>query len=109
MDDMRQLAIGFVNGQMVAKDSEGVPWCFLLMLCKADEETRSVVWGFRSYSSAQPCSECEANKTNMPFTDLTREAQWRPTETPKPLVTYLANVQGDHPLIRSPFASRCLA
>ena len=109
LHDMVQLATGCVDGQVVARDSAGSPWCFVLMLCKGDEEVRSVVWGFASYSSSQVCSECGGNKSTLPYTDLTPEAQWRATETHKPVEPYLAKIQGNHPLIRSPFTSRFLA
>ena len=56
-------------------------WRFVLLFGKADEEVRVNTWGLPSYNAPnEVCSECLANRTTRPFTDLSAAAAWRPTQ-----------------------------
>ena len=49
----------------------------------------------------ETCSECLANRTTRPYTDLQRDAKWRPTQD-MPLVTYKARIRIPlHPLAKT--------
>jgi hypothetical protein len=83
-------------------------WKLVLLFAKADEEQRSIKWGLPSYNDAMEiCSECLANRSHRPFTDLSAAAKWRPTEQmPKEL--YLARIgfEPKHPLVTSKYFTR---
>eukprot|EP00959_Pyramimonas_sp_CCMP1952_P157854 3300826-Pyramimonas_sp.AAC.1 len=69
--DFETLGNGMVSASTELRDVHGTQWQCVLMLCKGDEEVRCVEWGFPSYSSnTEVCSECLANRTNRPYTDL---------------------------------------
>lgn len=67
---------------LMQPDNEGRgPWKFLLMFAVADEEVRCVEWGLASYNAAgECCSECRADRSSRPWTDMRRGAAWRGTE-----------------------------
>ena len=104
--DMIQLTTGVVDGSPVAEDADGVPWRFVLLFCKSDEETRCNEFGMTHYNGAQEiCSECLANRTDRPFTDLRAAAAWRESEV-QTWEMYKARVRRPlHPLLSSPFCS----
>ena len=54
-------------------------WRFLLLFSKGDLEVRAVAWGLPSYNGEEPCTECRANRSDKPFTDLSATALWRPS------------------------------
>jgi hypothetical protein len=90
--DFEALSTGIVDGIAVApiEGVEGGCWKFLLLFSKADEEVRCGEWGMVSYSAAdEVCSECTANRTTRPWTDMRRGASWRGTEIPT-LALYIA-------------------
>ena len=95
--DLRSLAEGRDIG----------PWRFILLFAKADLECRSNSWGLPHYNAArEPCSECTANRSTMPFTDLRASAAWRsaPALTP---AAYIARCRAPlHPLVSSDFSWR---
>lgn len=80
------------------------PWRFILMFAKADLENRSNAWGLPHYNSAdQPCAECLANRTTMPFTDLRASAAWRSAPALS-YAAYTARCRAPlHPLVSSVF------
>ena len=86
----------------------GTQWRFFLLFSKGDLETRSNAWGLPHYNSAQVCSECVANRTTMPFTDLTAGAAWRREENLCSTVeSFLVRCREPrHPLLTSSFAWR---
>ena len=82
---------------------------FILLFAKADEEQRCVKWGLPGYNDAhEVCADCLCNRSNRPYTDLSRSARWRGTET-MPKEAFLARIR-DHParhlLAASPFFTR---
>jgi len=82
-------------------------WFLVLLFGKADEEQRSQKWRVPHYNDvAEICSECLCNRSNRPFTDLSRTARWRPTEKiPKEL--YFARIKSPrHPLVESRYFTR---
>ena len=102
LSDFDALASGVVSGRTVAQDGR-IRFKFVLMVAKADEETRSNTFGLASYSANEPCSECLANRTNRPFTNLSDGAEWRPTED-MTVAMYKVRVIGSppvHPLASS--------
>ena len=103
LDDFRDLSRGII------RDKIGVEWSFIMLLIKADEEARVNEFGLASWSSAEPCPECRSNRSDKPYTDLSRQALWRPTEI-KDLASFKARCRiGDHPLVRSEYFTRyCL-
>ena len=80
LEDFDSLAEGVVDGEPVARSGRR-QWKFILLVCKADEEVKTLEFGMPSYSSHEVCSDCLGNDgVDLPFTDLSRGAQWRATE-----------------------------
>ena len=72
-------------------------------------ECRSVSWGLANYNSAEPCSECRANRSDLAFTDLTASAPWRHTSNMSS-AAYFARARAPvHPLLSGSFAWRFVA
>ena len=72
LSDLEALAVGGVG-------EEG--WRFLVLFAKADEQVRCDEWGLTHYNAAdEVCSECRANRTSRPWTDMRRASLWRGTE-----------------------------
>ena len=68
------------NGSIDVIDAEGTSWDFVLVFSNADAECRCNDWGLTHYSAAdEVCPECLAILSNRPYTDLSRNATWRPT------------------------------
>ena len=107
LKDWEALATGYVDGQAVARHDSGEVWSFALMFAKADEETRCNAWGLTHWQSASECcTECLANRSNRPFTDLRGGAAWRGSET-MPTEHYVARARLPlHPIMASPFFTR---
>ena len=107
LKDWEALATGFVDGQAVARHDSGEVWSFALMFAKADEETRCNAWGLTHWQSADECcTECLANRSNRPFTDLRGVAAWRGSAA-MPTEHYVARArQPLHPFMASPFFTR---
>jgi len=108
LGDFHSLASGIVGGSAVAAPEDGSePWTFVLILAKGDEDCHCNEWGLPHFSGAdEVCSECLANRSNRPFTDLRACAEWRPTEL-MPAPHYLARVRHPlHPLLASAFFTR---
>ena len=76
------LAMGLdENGEPIFIDSEGHSWGAILIFGESDLEQNTVGWGMKSYNSADECCGwCLANRSNLPVTDLSDTAGWRPTE-----------------------------
>lgn len=104
ISDFTALGCGKVGGCEIARDAEGNLWRFALLYCKSDEEARCNDFGFAHFSAAaEICSECLANRTNRPFTDLRESAAWRPSEN-MDFATYKMRVRvPPHPLCDSAF------
>ena len=106
--DLWALGSGTVDGQPVALEPDGTKWTFVLLIAKGDEECHCQEWGLPHYNSEEVCSECLANRTDHPYTDLRRGASWRLT-TPLGKAAYLARCrQPLHPLLAHPMATRLL-
>jgi hypothetical protein len=109
MTDFEAMSTGLVSGSPVApvKEADGVNWKFLLLFAKGGEEVRCNEWGLMHYSGAtEICSECLANRTNRPWTDMRRGASWRGTEDMS-LVQYRERMRKPlHPLATSKFMWR---
>ena len=83
-------------------------WKLFILLAKGDMEQRSVGWGLPSYNSEEPCTECRANRTNLPFTDLRADSRWRTTELAS-TASFLNRARRPlHPLLSSSFVWRGL-
>ncbi len=96
--DFDALAAG---GPLAPRTSDGTVWRFVWLFLKNDEESRCNEFGFAHYSATEPCSECMANDSNRPYTDLRASALWRSTE-PMPLPCYFARVREPlHAFLRS--------
>ena len=69
------------NGEDLFVDSEGNKWGTILIFGEGDMEQLVVVWGCKHYQSThEMCAWCLANRSTHPYTDLSPEATWRPTE-----------------------------
>lgn len=76
----REILQDFESLMVENTESRG-PWRFLLFFSIGDEEVRCVEWGLVSYGAADECcSECTANRTSRPWTDMRRGAGWRGTD-----------------------------
>ena len=80
---------------------------FCLLFAKADEQCHCDEWGMTSYNAAdETCTECLANRSSRPFTDLSAGAAWRPTER-MPTQHYCARVRTPlHALMSSHYFTR---
>ena len=108
LDDFRDLALGHTQDNVVlAHDAHGRTWRFLLLFCKGDEQQRADEWGLVHYNAGDECcTECLADRTTRPFSDLQASAAWRST-TIGDLDTYLNRFRVPrHPLASSPFVWR---
>ena len=79
-------------------------WRYILLFLKADLETRAVSWGLPSYNGHEPCTECRANRTLRPFTDLRPTAAWVPTVLADATDYYGRARSPLHPVLASEFA-----
>ena len=69
------------DGQDLYIDSEGVSWGGILLFGEGDLEKIVVGWGCKHYQAVSECCPwCLANRSTRPYTDLSPEALWRPTE-----------------------------
>ena len=56
-------------------------WRFFFLFTKCDEEVRCTEFGMtRCIGVDEVCSECLANRTHRPFTDMRSDAVWRFTK-----------------------------
>ena len=82
-------------------------WFFCTLFAKADEEQRSLKWGLPSYNDIHEiCSECMCNRSNRPYTDLSRNARWRPTESMTKQCYRARICDPKHPLATSLYFTR---
>eukprot|EP00969_Alexandrium_andersonii_P201922 8922233-Alexandrium_andersonii.AAC.1 len=107
LKDFDDLSTGFVNGSPIARDADGTVWRFVLLFAKADQDCQCVEWGLPHYGAKdEVCTECLANRTNRPFTDLSSGAKWRDTEC-MPVEFYKQRPkQPLHPLLASHYFTR---
>ena len=97
--DLEALCTGAVNGRIVAPvEPDGhVGWRFVILFAKADEQVRCDDWGLPHYNAAHECcSECLANRSTRPWTDMRLCAAWRGAED-MDLATYRARVPAPRP------------
>lgn len=82
-------------------------WRFCLLFSKADEETHANEWGMTHYNGAhEMCTECLANRSDRPYTDLTADATWQGSEN-MPVAVCRARVrQPAHSIIASHYFHR---
>ena len=96
LDNLPQLGSGVVDGQEVARDADGTLWTFALLFVKADEDVRANDFGLVHFGGrSEVCPECMANRDARPFTDMSAEAGWRPSEA-MPLIAYQARMREPH-------------
>ena len=103
--DCEEMATGIVGGQEMARDGRKL-WRFILITCKADEDTKCNDWGMPHFNSpAALCAECTCDDSEgaMSWTNLSRHAAWRPTQDPTPVAWKARMRTPHHPLVRSPF------
>ena len=80
-------------------------WRFLVVFfCKGDLEQRSVGWGLASYSAAQPCSQCCADRGGTSWTEFRSDAAWRATVLTTKAAYFARARQPLHPLMTSSFS-----
>jgi len=106
LEDLDMLARGELAGNAPGECF----WRFVLLFAKSDEDCHANHWGLKHYSDANEiCTECLANRTTQPFTNLLHTAEWRPT-TLVDKASYIARVRVPlHPLFASKYATRYLA
>ena len=96
LDNLLQLGSGVVDGQEVARDADGTLWTFALVFVKADEDVRANDFALVHFEGKnEACPECMANRDTRPFTDMSAEAGWRPSEA-MPLIAYQARMREPH-------------
>lgn len=94
------------SGSFGLRDTQGIDWRPLLLFGLADEECRCNDWGLPHWTSAENCTECKANRSDLPYTDLQEGAGWRGTVIMR-CTTFLARVRVPaHPLVKSKFMWR---
>ena len=96
------MSTGELDGNVLAQDGRKV-WKFTLLLVKSDEDVRSNEFGMVHFIAAECCSDCLANASTRPYTDLRKEAMWRPTEEFEFEAWKLRFRQPHHPLVVSPY------
>ena len=99
LEDFENLADGL--------GSEVGRWQYLLLFAKSDEQCRCDEYGLTHYNAAHECcSECLANRSDLPWSDLQPSASWRPTVIEN-VGPYLARIRTPlHPLAASRFMWR---
>ena len=92
------------SGEPLVRDPDGTSWCFAVLFCKADEQCRCDDFGLTHYAGvSEMCSECTANRSDKPFTDLRQAAPWQ-ADTSMSFDTYVSRIRTPvHPLVSSPF------
>ena len=102
LQDFEALATGVVGGATVAQQGRR-SFKFTVLIFKSDEEVHANELGMPHFGADDMCSDCLANRSTRPFTDLREAAAWRPTER----MTYegwLARMRlPNHVLVASPF------
>ena len=82
--DLDNIARGLDDrGEPLFVDSEGLHWGGIAIFGEGDLEQMCAEWGLTHYNAiTQMCGWCLAdrNEDNLPHTDLSRRADWRPTE-----------------------------
>lgn len=69
------------QGQPLFIDDEGMEWGGILIFSEGDLEQMCMMYGLSSYNSVgKMCGWCDADRDGLPYTDLTDEAAWKPTE-----------------------------
>ena len=69
------------RGQPLYVDDDGVEWGGILIFSEGDLEQMCREYGLPLYTAAGPCCGwCQADREDMPYTDLSFNASWRPTE-----------------------------
>jgi hypothetical protein len=92
------------DGHPLAKDADGTIWtcCMVFGLC---DLLQGVEWGLPDYNKEALCSFCLANRSDRPFTNLQRGAEWRPTEDFSEM-EFQSRLHGVHPLRHSRYMTR---
>ena len=102
--DLEALASGVVDGLPIAPVAPGSDdmWRVVVVFAKADEQVRCDDWGLTHYNAShEVCSECLANRTDKPWTDMRAAASWRGTEQMS-AAQYQARARAPlHPLVTS--------
>ena len=82
LEDMDNCARGLdSSGGALYTDEDGVQWGGILILSEGDLEQMCREYGLKLYNAPGPCCGwCFADRDGLPYTDLTPEALWRPTE-----------------------------
>ena len=94
------------SGSFVLRDTQGVDWKALLLFGQADEECRCNDWGLPHFSAEEHCPECNANRSDLPYTDLQEGAGWRRTEI-QPFTAFRPRIRvPEHPLVTNKFMWR---
>ena len=79
-------------------------WGLCLIFGKTDNEQRAK-WGLKNYLNAECCADCLCNTSDMPYSDLTRSATWRPTRLMSNEM-WLSRCDRRHPVSKSRYFSR---
>ena len=103
--DFEKLATGESEGVPIMPSADGVPWKFVLLFAKGDEQVRSDEWGLRHHNDAgQCCPHCLADRDAVPWSDLQSTAAWRPTVRAMTAAEFVARSRAPlHPLVASRF------
>ena len=94
------------SGEPLAFDVEsGGSWKAIMLFGKSDLE-QSMTWGLVSYNSPDDnCPDCNANRSDKPFTDLKPNAAWVPTAVNMTNEVFLSRCHGAHPIRQSFFGA----
>ena len=92
------------DGDPLAQDADGTIWtgCMVFGFC---DLLQGVEWELPDYNKEALCSFCLANRSDRPFTNLQRGAEWRPTEDMTEL-EFQSRLHGVHPLRHSRYMTR---
>ena len=71
-------------GSYLARDSDGTVWKCVFCSLLGDMECFQNDIGMRSYNYASMCAHCDANKSDLPFTELASSARWLRTRLTNP-------------------------
>ena len=108
LDSFDLLPGGFEDGQPIIQ-LEGEQWKAVVLFGKADGEQLTVGWGLQSYNAGDAvCWSCPANRSDMPFTNLQEDAEWRQVVLTN--AAFMSRIaQPHHPLVDAPFLSSSCA
>ena len=103
IDDLNRIAHGLSpNGEPLYTDPNGDEWGGIFLFAEGDLQQLCEGWGLPHYNAPAPrdmCGYCFANRSNdYPYTDTSRNAEWRSTEDRLTNEVFFRHVRAANPI-----------